>query len=96
MVSDPTVAPSAATTAIAVPTSPAPQVVYYASPAPTYYYSYPVYDTYPAYYYRYPSWGWYAPIGVSLNFGWRGGSFHGGGFRGGFGGGFVGGFRSHR
>ena len=83
-------APVTNPTTIVVPTSPAPPVVYYNYPAPTYYYANPDYYSYPAYY-RYPSWGWYAPIGVSLNFGWHGGGHYGGGFR--YGGG---GHRFHR
>ena len=78
---------------VVVPTSPAPPVGYYEYPAPSYYYSYPAY--YPSYY-GYPSLGWYAPFGVNLSFGWRGGVRYGGGFRGGYRGGYRGGFGFHR
>ncbi len=61
------------TQSIASPT-PAPAMVY--EPAPRVYY----YDTYgPDYYY--PGY-WYPPVSLSLGFGFRGGSFHGGFGRG--------------
>jgi hypothetical protein len=67
-------------TAGAVPTvaSPAPVVVpaqttvIYGTPAPAYYYD-------PFYY----PWPWFGPVAVGLDFGFRGGYYHGGGFRGG-------------
>src|ERR1035437_5479672 len=83
-----TTAGPCAPTTVVVPASPAPPLVYYEYPASSYYYSYPSY--YPAYY-GYPSWG-YAPIGINLSFGWRGGVGYGGGFRGGY----RGGYRFHR
>ena len=69
---------------VVMPTNPAPPVGYYEYPTSSYYDSYPAY--YPSYY-GYPSWG-YAPIGINLSFGWRGGVRYGGGFRGGFRGGY--------
>ena len=44
-------------------------VVYQTAPAPAYYYD--------PYYAGYYPWGWYAPVGIRLGFGW-GGGWHGG------------------
>ncbi len=85
-------ATEAAARTVAVPTPAPTTTVVYTTPAPVYAspaYS-PFYD---------PYWGWYAPVGISLGFGFGGGwgdhdgwgGFHhgwgdhdGGGFRGGF------------
>lgn len=78
-------APPVAPTTVVVPTTPAPPVVYYDYSPAAYYYPYPV--DYP-FYYRYPGWEWYAPVGINLNFGWRGGVWHGSGIRNGLRGGY--------
>jgi hypothetical protein len=75
-------AQSTAATTVAVPTSPAPTVVY-AQASPTVVYTQP----YPySYYYAgdpyYSPWGFYGPlaVGIGLGFGFHGGYYHGGGF----------------
>ena len=69
----------AGTTTVAVPAS---TTVIYERPAPAYYYD-------PFYY----PWPWFAPVSVSLGFGFHGG---GGYYHGGYHGGYRGGFHGWR
>jgi hypothetical protein len=60
--------------------APGQTTVVYAAPAPAY-------QAYPTYYYDpyYYPWPWFAPVAVSLGFGFHGGYYHGGYYHGGWG-----------
>lgn len=72
-------------TVVSAPATPAPQVVYAAAPTTQVVYYTPAPAPAPAYYYDpfyYPSYysGWYAPVALSVGFGYySGGHYHGGG-----------------